>query len=256
VHFFDSDGLQIAYESDGDGPAILLVHGFASSYRNNWKQTGWFEALRAHGRRVIGLDCRGHGQSGKPRDLARYTNGQMQQDVLRLMDHLRIEKADLMGYSMGSWLLLPLLANHADRFNCTVLGGAGAPLPETTSLHQAITAVLEGGDPPKSCTDLDRMIARGFKAFAEATGNDLAALACVLRSGVMRGDALQGLHKCPVPVLLVAGDKDTLAGDPVALGNTIAGSRVVFVTACDHLSTVSSPRFREVVLEFLEENGL
>jgi pimeloyl-ACP methyl ester carboxylesterase len=157
---------------------------------------------------------------------------------------------------MGSWLLLPLLANHADRFHSAVLGGAGAPLPETTSLHQAITAVLEGVELPKRTTDLDRMVAQGFRAFAEATGNDLAALACVLRSGVMRGDALQGLLKCPVPVLLVAGDKDNLAGDPVALSHAIAGSRVVFVTGSDHLSTVSSPRFRETILEFLEENGL
>jgi pimeloyl-ACP methyl ester carboxylesterase len=253
---FDSDGVEIAYEVAGEGPPILLAHGFAAGYVTNWLATGWFEALSGRGRQVIGFDCRGHGQSGKPHELARYANGEMQRDVLRLLDHLKLERADMMGYSMGAWLLLPLLANHPDRIHSAVLGGAGAPLPETTTLHAAITAVFEGKEPAASIGAEERESAQLFRNFAAAMGNDLVALSCVLRSGVLRGDALRAVGKCPTPVLLVAGDLDNLAGDPAALAAEIPGSRLVLVPEADHLSTVGSPIFRDAVLSFLDEHGL
>jgi pimeloyl-ACP methyl ester carboxylesterase len=253
---FDSDGVQIAYEVVGEGPPILLAHGFAAGYIMNWKAPGWFDILSGRGRQVIGFDCRGHGFSGKPHELARYANGEMQRDVLRLLDHLKLECADMMGYSMGAWLLLPLLAGHPDRIHSAILGGAGAPLPETTTLHSAITAAFEGREPAPSIGAEERQSAQGFRDFATAMGNDLVALSCVLRSGVLRGDALRAVGKCSTPVLLVAGDRDNLAGNPAALAAEIPGSRLVLVPEADHLSTVSSPIFRDAVLSFLDEHGL
>jgi pimeloyl-ACP methyl ester carboxylesterase len=256
MRFFDSDGVQIAYDVVGEGPPILLAHGFAAGFEVNWRMPGWFDTLSARGRQVIGFDCRGHGASGKPHELHRYTNGEMQRDVVRLLDHLKLERVDLMGYSMGAWLLLPMLAKHAPRVNSAVLGGAGAPLPETTTLHSAITAVFEGKEPPASVTADELKSAYGFRDFALAVGNDLTALSCVLRSGVLRGDALRDVDNCSVPVLLVAGDNDDLAGDPQALADVIPGSRLVRAVGCDHISTVSSQFFRDAVLSFLEEHGL
>lgn len=256
MQFFDSGGVQIAYEVEGEGPPIVLAHGFGAGYMTNWKLPGWFDTLSQRGRKVIGFDCRGHGQSGKPHTLASYANGEMMRDVVRLLDHLGIERADVMGYSMGAWMLLPLLAHHPERVQSAVLGGAGAPMPETTTLHAAITAVFDGGEPPPAATEHERMAAYAFRDFAQATGNDLAALACVLRSGVLRGDALRHAQPCKLPVLLVAGDRDDLAGNPAALAAEIPGAKLVLAQDCDHLSTVTSPLFREAVLSFLDQHGL
>src|SRR5262245_44224221 len=122
---FDSAGVAIAYEDLGEGPPIVLVHGLASERRNNWKEPRWFDTLTAAGRRVIPLDCRGHGESDKPHDPAAYAVELVSGDVLRLMDHLGVERADLMGYSMGSRISASLLARHGDRFGAAVLGGVG-----------------------------------------------------------------------------------------------------------------------------------
>jgi pimeloyl-ACP methyl ester carboxylesterase len=120
--------VQIAYQVEGTGPPVLLVHGFSSTYEHNWRGTGWADALQARGRQVIGIDCRGHGASGAPHELERYTGGRMHQDAVRLLDHLKLERVDAIGYSMGSWLLLPVMVHHGERLNSVVLGGAGAPL--------------------------------------------------------------------------------------------------------------------------------
>ena len=121
---FDSGGAAIHYEVFGQGKPIVLVHGFASSLQGNWVSTGWIEALTPI-RRVVALDCRGHGESDKPHDPEAYAGDAMAEDVTLLMDHLGIEKADLFGYSMGGRISMQLLASHPERFTSVVLGGVG-----------------------------------------------------------------------------------------------------------------------------------
>ncbi len=80
----------------------MLVHGFASTKEINWVSPGWVATLPRAGRRVIALDNRGHGASSKLYDPAGYQNAMMAEDVRALLDHLRIARADVMGYSMGA----------------------------------------------------------------------------------------------------------------------------------------------------------
>src|SRR3954451_6464620 len=96
-----SAGVPIDYEVIGAGPPIVLVHGFLSSFEGNWGQSGWIEFLVGLGRMVVGLDIRGHGESGKPRERGAYDLQLMAGDVLAVMDANGVEHADLMGYSMG-----------------------------------------------------------------------------------------------------------------------------------------------------------
>jgi pimeloyl-ACP methyl ester carboxylesterase len=254
--FFESEGLQIAYEADEEGAPIVLLHGFATQYQRNWDGTGWVKALRDQGRRVIRFDSRGHGASSRPHDVSSYSDGKMSGDVLRLMDHLGIERADALGYSMGGWMLLPLIAARADRIHSAVVAGAGAPLPETRTMHAAITAVMEDAPMPEGCSAIDRAIATGFRAFAQASGNDLTALTCVLRSGALGGPDLRTLQSCSMPVLVVAGENDPIAGDPRSMAAVIPGAKLVVVPGADHLNTLSAPLFRDAILEFLQEKGL
>jgi hypothetical protein len=85
----ESAGVPIHYEIAGEGPPIVLVHGFMSSM-NSWVQTGWVEFLVARGRSVVRMDVRGHGKSGKPHDPTAYENSRMPDDVLAVMDALRL----------------------------------------------------------------------------------------------------------------------------------------------------------------------
>src|SRR6266566_4978502 len=97
----NSNGVSIQYEVHGEGHPIVLVHGFASSFERNWKNPGWVQFLTGHGYQIVGIDVRGHGGSEKLYTSEAYTTEQMSGDLLHLLDHLYIARADLMGYSMG-----------------------------------------------------------------------------------------------------------------------------------------------------------
>src|SRR5215208_3237134 len=99
---FDSDGIPIAFSDEGKGEPILLIHGFASNARVNWVSTSWTRALLEAGRRVIALDNRGHGGSGKPHDPRAYGTPTMAEDARCLLDYRGVLRADVMGYSMGA----------------------------------------------------------------------------------------------------------------------------------------------------------
>ena len=244
---FDSAGVEIAYDDMGKGRPIVLVHGFAASFEMNWRAPGWVDALVADGRRVLGLDCRGHGRSAKPHDPAAYGGSQMVDDVVRLMDHVGLERADLMGYSMGGGIATQLLVHHSDRFHAVILGGigGGSARRDRGSIANAMQA--------RDASTAEDDTARAFRAFAEAGGNDLEALAAMMRS--MRAPAeTQALASVKLPVLIVVGADDALVADPEALGKSIPGARTVVIPERDHLTVVGDPRYKQAVLAFLAEH--
>src|SRR5215211_6859454 len=104
--FFSSQGVRLAYidvpPESGSGDPVLLVHGFASNHAVNWVNTLWVTTLTRAGYRVIALDNRGHGQSQKLYRPEDYDSSVMAGDLRRLLDHLGLERADLIGYSMGA----------------------------------------------------------------------------------------------------------------------------------------------------------
>jgi pimeloyl-ACP methyl ester carboxylesterase len=120
---FDSDGVPIQYSVRGEGSAVILIHGLYSSARLNWDLPGITSAL-AREHMVVTLDNRGHGQSGKPQAEGEYGE-KMVGDVIRLMDHLKIRKADIVGYSLGGMIALKLVAEHPQRVDSAILGGMG-----------------------------------------------------------------------------------------------------------------------------------
>lgn len=246
---FDSDGVTIHYEVFGEGSPIVLVHGFASSLQENWVQTGWVKRLQSAGRHVVALDCRGHGESAKSHDPAAYGGEAMAGDVIRLMDHLGIARADLMGYSMGGGIALELIMRHPQRFRRAVLGGVGSVSGGATESAD-IADALASDDP----ASISNAVARAFREFAEQRGNDLKALAACMRRGRIRpqGEALAAIS---VPVLVVVGEKDDLAGRGEPLANAIPGARLVTVPDRDHITVVPDDRYKETALSFLAEGA-
>ena len=111
--FFESDGVRLHYTDEGAGEPVILIHGFATNADLNWRVPGITQAL-AEDYRAIALDVRGHGLSDKPHGVDQYGT-KMVNDVIRLMDHLEIEKAHVVGYSMGGFITLKLITMYPDR---------------------------------------------------------------------------------------------------------------------------------------------
>ncbi|MDC9701438.1 MAG: alpha/beta hydrolase [Alphaproteobacteria bacterium] len=243
---FSSDGVEIAYLDQGEGHPVLLVHGFASSARVNWVEPGWVDLLSRTGHRVISLDNRGHGRSKKFYDPEDYGPALMAGDACRLLDHLKIEKADVLGYSMGSWVVFFLALYYPRRVRRMVLGGVGSNFLEGSQHMDEIVSGLESHDPALIPTPYGR----AFRAFADANKNDLKALAMCARSGyppVKRED----LMSLRVPVMVAVGTEDELAGPVAPLVESFFSAERLDVPNRDHMRTVGDKIFKQGVVNFL-----
>jgi len=245
---FDSDGVGIAYSDEGEGEPILLIHGFASNVAANWGDVGWIGALAAAGRRVIALDNRGHGQSEKLYDPSCYGAPSMAEDARRLLDHLGIARADVMGYSMGARIVTFLLLAHPERVRSAILAGVGINLVRGMVGSGPIAKALEA---PR-LEDVSNDTARSFRAFAEKTGSDLKALAACMR-GPREKITPEDLARIRIPVLVATGSEDVIAGSGQDLASLIPGAQLLEITGRDHMKAVGDARFRQGVLDFLTE---
>ena len=141
--FFDSNGVKIRFVVAGKGEPIVLIHGFSANLEMMWQQLprlfGQPEILQALAKdyQVIALDCRGHGKSDKSDDPKAYGR-EMAEDVVRLLDHLKVKKAHLVGYSMGGKIVLKVIADHPDRVLTATLGGsAGVQADDDLSRYES-----------------------------------------------------------------------------------------------------------------------
>jgi len=119
--FFNSNGVRIRYVDHGTGEPVVLVHGYTNVIERAWIETGVLPNL-AKDHRVIALDLRGHGKSDKPHDPKAYA--ELGQDVVRLLGHLNIPQAHIVGYSLGGVITAKLLTTNPDRFITSTLGGS------------------------------------------------------------------------------------------------------------------------------------
>lgn len=246
MHKFNSGGVEIAYQEAGEGSPVLLIHGFASNGRVNWWDTGWVKTLTDAGHRVITIDNRGHGESEKLYDPALYPAAEMAADARRLLDHLGIAEADVMGYSMGARVSAFLTIAHPDRVRRAVFAGLASRMITGVGGAEAIAQALEA----PSRTDGIDMGARAFRIFAEQTRSDLKALAACIRSSREKITA-EELAQITVPVLVVAGEKDDVAGDVETLVKAIPGARGVTLPGRNHMNAVGDRGYKEAVVAFL-----
>jgi pimeloyl-ACP methyl ester carboxylesterase len=243
---------RIHYEEFGAGHPMVLLHGWGVDTRRQWVETGWVAAFETV-RRVIAIDCRGHGRSEKPLTQSSYSYGAMAEDVIAVMDDLGIERADLFGYSLGAFMAAWLLGHHPERFTSVIMGGIGDETPESAEAGPRIAAALRAADPKQ----IDDGLGRAYRAFVDADPtSDREALALAALQMWPEGDPLElggaGLSDVSIPVLIVDGEKDypyVLSVD--RLVSAIPGARLVTVPGTDHLSVVADRRFRDAVVEFL-----
>ena len=245
---FSSDGIDIAYLDQGAGTPVLLIHGFASNVATNWVDTQWVKTLTEAGYRVIAYDNRGHGRSAKLYDLDQYGAPTMAEDARRLLDHLSIERAHVIGYSMGARIAAFFAMAHPSRVRSLVFGGLGLNMVRGVAGTGPIARALEAA----SIDDVKNDTARTFRAFAEQTKSDLKALAACIRSAraPITAEAL-GALRCPV--LVVVGEKDVIGGSAAELAALIPGAHGIELPGRDHNKAVGDKAFKQAVLAFFAE---
>jgi pimeloyl-ACP methyl ester carboxylesterase len=246
VQHFNSDGVDIAYLDTGQGPPILLIHGFASTANINWVEPGWVDTLVKAGRRMIAFDNRGHGESGKPHDPDAYTLENMAGDARRLLDHLGIATADVMGYSMGARIAARLAIRNPDRVTALILGGLAGGLFTGQTNQDEIATALEA----RSIDDVRGDVGFAFRDFAERTGSDLKALAACIRGDVMRIDPAE-LAVLPMPILVAVGTRDSVAGPIEPIAEKLPKAELLAIPNRDHMNAVGDRAHKEGVLAFL-----
>lgn len=244
---FKHGDVEIVFLDEGKGEPVILVHGFASNKEVNWVQPGWVSTLTDAGFRAVALDHRGHGASTKLYDPAAYSIEEMGGDVVALMDHLKIGRADILGYSMGGRITGQIASAHPDRVRSAVIGGIGIRLVERGFDDEKIARALEA---PNS-DGIDDVTALAFRMFALQTKSDLRALAACMRTPqrTLSREAAAGIR---LPVLVATGTADTIAGPGAELAALIPGAKLLDIPGRDHMFAVGDRVFKQGVLDFLQ----
>jgi pimeloyl-ACP methyl ester carboxylesterase len=247
---FESGGYSIAYDDiPGDrGRPMILVHGFTSNRNEGWQRLGWYGAFERQRIRCVALDNRGHGESAKPHESEAYSRDAMSNDILNLMDHLAIERAHIMGYSMGSRLAIAAALKAPKRFATLTIGGVGDKMFEDRAVAaNPMAEAMEAAD----IESIKEPMLKSFRQFADEQGEDRLALAALTRNrdAQLAKEELGGLT---VPTLVVAGSRDELAGDPHVLAKAFPDGRAVVLPGCDHFSAIPHALYKATVFDFLD----
>jgi pimeloyl-ACP methyl ester carboxylesterase len=247
---FNSAGVSINYLDEGKGTPVLLIHGFASNLTVNWVDTGWVRFLVREGFRVVAIDNRGHGDSAKLYDPAVYGAPTMAGDALRLLDHLAIPAAHVMGYSMGARITAFLTMGHPDRVTSAIFAGLGINMVRGLAGTGPIAHALEAA----SLDEVTNPTARTFRVFAEQTKSDLKALAACIRSSRDQITA-EALGRISRPVLVAVGSDDVIGGSATELAALIPDGEALVLEGRDHMKAVGDRTYKDGVLDFLMRHG-
>ena len=239
-YFSSFDSTKIYYEVYGNGFPVLMVHGFIVN-STSWKQTSLFDSLLATGNKVILVDLRGNGKSGKPHDEPAYQNDAEAKDVMLLMKHLHINRYDVIGYSRGSIITARLLVwdKHIRK---AVLGGMGSDFtnpnwPRRIQFYQALMY--------DTVAALHNMV-----QYVQTSGLDQRALAYLQK--YQPSTPKEVLAKVKNPVLVIHGDSDVDNGSANELASLFPNGKIA-ATPGDHNHAAQTPEFAAVIMNFLRK---
>jgi pimeloyl-ACP methyl ester carboxylesterase len=263
--FFDNEGVKIYYEIEGEGPPLIMIHGFAANIEANWKTTNWVDVLK-NDYKLILVDCRGHGKSDKPKDATQYGE-KMNEDIVKLLDHLSIEKANFFGYSMGARITTDILLQKQERFISAIIGGFPLCFPRKGT-RLIVKVMMKKWIKSLKKADLDDIknkaalrFRKAILEFADSQLQDPEALVYVLEGDLQRPDGLlptspkrkEALKKVKVPVINVFGAEDSILKRSKSTGIQLVPDSCYFqIEGKDHITVVSDPKFHMMVKAFLD----
>lgn len=239
-----ADGIRIAYEDVGEGPAVVLLHGSGLS-RGSWRGLGYVRALRET-HRVLAIDLRGHGRSDKPHEPEAYAMATIVADVCAVLDDARVTNASIVGYSLGARVGFSLIDGHPDRVLSFVsLGGTFRSLAGSVAdvFFDGFDAALREGGMPEFIARWGEARGRPVDAATAAafSANDPQALAAYFdQAGSESGVAESRLPHLATPTLLIAGtlDRDRL-GDSRFAASAMPNARCVELEGRGHADTLA-----------------
>ncbi|WP_269930273.1 alpha/beta fold hydrolase [Aminobacter sp. HY435] len=253
---FTHDGFDFAFldqppAAAGSGDPVLMIHGFASSHFVNWVSPGWFKTLTEAGYRAIAFDNRGHGGTSKSYEEADYTPSKMAGDAIALLDHLGIERAHVMGYSMGARVSAFLALEAPQRVATLVFGGLGIGMVDGVGDWDPIADALLAEDPET----ITHRRGKSFRAFADQTRSDKKALAaCIATSRELLTEA--DMSRITQPTLVAVGTTDDIGGSASELAALMPKAVSFDIEKRDHMLAVGDRTFKKRVLEFYAEHPL
>lgn len=248
------DGLRIATyswtgEAGENAPVVLVVHGFASSTRDNWVATGWVRDLLRAGYRVIGLDQRGHGASDKPHEAPDYDLRQLAGDVEAVLDTYLVDEACYVGYSLGARVGWEVIQDISWRIPRAVLGGVPDGIPLARLDIDQVRAFVEHGTP------VTHDVTQNYIRLSERVpGNDLRALLAIA-GGLRESKTVDPdpAHAPQQPVLFATGSLDAIIEGSKALAAACPQGRFVEIPDRHHFNAPGSRLFRAAAIDFLRE---
>lgn len=245
------EGHRVATYSWGDEahPVVVVVHGFASSTRDNWVSTGWVRDLLAAGYRVLALDQRGHGASDKPHEPGDYDLRQLAGDVESMLDTYLVDEARYVGYSLGARVGWEVLQDFAPRIPRAVLGGVPDGIPLARLNIDQVRTYVEVGTPVT-----DPVTQNYIRLSERVPGNDLRALLAI--AGGMRASRTvdpDPAYAPQQPVLFATGSLDAIIEGSKALAAACPQGSFLEIPDRHHFNAPGSRVFRTAAIEFLGE---
>ena len=264
--YFDSNGVKIRYVTEGTGEAVVLIHGWMSDSRM-WGEDAAGETkltiTGTTGFQFIAIDSRGHGKSDKPHDVAKY-GMEMAEDIVRLLDHLKIKKAHLVGYSSGAYIAGKVVGTYPKRV-LSVLYAGQAPVMEggkasDFSETDAFSKAVEANDVESYLIDMSpanlpkptREQAGQFAKYIYA-GKDLKALAAAGNSFRHLIVTDKQLRKSKAPVIFIYGANESgHVKSQVAKAHKLLGrGEIKIIPDANHMTAVMKPEFGKSLINFL-----
>lgn len=258
--FFDSAGVKIFYTDEGPREAepVVLIHGFGINADIQWRTPGIVAALRKD-YRVITLDNRGQGLSDKPHEPEKY-GVEMANDVARLLDHLKIAKAHVIGYSMGGFITMRFIASYPDRLLSAMPCGAGWGETNDDNMKM-LNGLADSLDSGGGFDLLARRLEPGGKDpspvklasmnYFLSQINDKKALAALIRGFQGLTVTEDEIRRNIVPVQAIVGSIDPLRDGVDRMKDVMANLKTVYLDGDDHMVTPHDPRYLVAVKEFL-----
>jgi pimeloyl-ACP methyl ester carboxylesterase len=253
-YFTAKDGIKIHYMTLGSkGSPVILHHGYTGSAEGNWLRNGVAQAL-ARNHRVIAIDARNHGRSDKPTP----QGPGIPQDVIELMDHLKLQRVHLHGYSMGGGITARILASHPERLITASFGGSGIresdpewvkrvppdpegvdPQEEEASKNLRIRSLMDNGRTREQAIAQLEEVARQREARRrERSASPPAPLQIDLRS-------------LDVPLLAINGEFDAPYSKTFRLWREAKHFTNVILPGKSHLTAIAAPYMPKEYMESL-----
>lgn len=248
---FKSNDVSISYHVEGKGKPVILLHGGAVDFNYNYVQTGWVNTLTDNGYQVIGIDYRGYGKSDKSTDPTFYGTTNISNDVINLIQHLKLETVALIGYSMGTLIALDLLHKHPENFSSAVLMATGDGLigQPPLILEKIIPGMAEVFAHETFPSHLPSHIS-AYWNFVTELGLDKAALTAfsLAEYPTLSPEEVSTIE---IPTLIISGENDLVLGQGINTAKKLINGRYLEIKNANHFTLATEKSVHQAVIEFL-----